>query len=86
MTIVNISLPEEMEAFVEAEIAREGFASASEYVRALIREAQKRKARQDLDARLLEGLQGPMVEMTREDWESLKREAIEGQSGEERPS
>ncbi len=38
MTTMNISLPDEMKAFVEAQMAHEGYASASEYVRALIRE------------------------------------------------
>lgn len=82
MTTMNISLPEEMKAFIEARMGQEGYASASEYLRALIRDAQKRQARQELDAKLLEGLQGPAVEMTREDWESIRREALEGLSGE----
>ena len=40
MTTMNISLPEEMKVFVEAQMAQEGYASASEYLRALIRDAQ----------------------------------------------
>jgi hypothetical protein len=43
MTTMNISLPDEMKAFVEAQMARDGYASASEYLRALIREDQKEK-------------------------------------------
>jgi antitoxin ParD1/3/4 len=74
---MNISLPDEMKAFVEEQIAAEGYASASEYLRALIREAQKRRAKQELEAKLLEGLQGPAVEMTREDWDSIEQEALE---------
>ena len=35
MTTMNISLPDEMKAFVEAQMATEGYASASEYLRAL---------------------------------------------------
>ena len=82
MTTMNISVPDEMKAFVEAEMAQEGYASASEYLRALIRDAQKRRARQGLEAKLLEGLQGPSVEMTRDDWDSIQREALEGLAGE----
>ncbi len=78
MTTMNISVPDEMKAFVEAEMAQEGYASASEYLRALIRDAQKRRARQELEAKLLEGLQGPAVQMTRDDWDSIQREALEG--------
>ena len=78
MTTMNISLPEEMKAFIDAQIAREGYASASEYVRDLIREAQRRQARNELDAKLLEGLEGPAVDMTRDDWDAIRREALEG--------
>ncbi len=82
MTTMNISLPDEMKAFIEAMMAQEGYASASEYLRYLIREAQKRQAKRELEAKLLEGLQGPAVEMTREDWDSIRREALEGLAGE----
>jgi antitoxin ParD1/3/4 len=78
---MNISLPDDMRAFVEAQLVKEGYASASEYLRALIREAQKRQARQELEAKLLEGLQGPATEMTAEDWADLRREALEGLAG-----
>jgi antitoxin ParD1/3/4 len=82
MTTMNISVPDEMKAFVEVQMAQEGYASASEYLRALIREAQKRRARQELEAKLLEGLHEPAVEMTRGDWDSIEREALEGMAGE----
>jgi antitoxin ParD1/3/4 len=81
MTTMNISLPDEMKVFVEDRMAHEGYASASEYVRALIRDAQKRQARQELEAKLLEGLEGPEVEMDRADWDSIRREALEGLAG-----
>jgi antitoxin ParD1/3/4 len=38
MTTMNISVPDEMKAFVEAQMAQERYASASEYLRALIRD------------------------------------------------
>jgi antitoxin ParD1/3/4 len=82
MTTMNISLPDEMKSFVEAQMAEEGYATASEYLRALIREAQKRRAKQELESKLLEGLQGPAVKMTRKDWDSIEREAREGLAGE----
>jgi antitoxin ParD1/3/4 len=71
MTSLNISLPEPMKAFVESQIAEGGYSTASEYIRALIREAQKRKADEALEALLLEGLgpqQGTVIE-----WEERKR-------------
>ena len=82
MTMLNIPVPDEMKAFVEAQTVREGYASTSEYLLALIRDAQKRRARQDLEARLLEGLQGPLVVMDGDDWDSIKQEALDGLAGE----
>jgi antitoxin ParD1/3/4 len=82
MTTMNISLPDEMKAFVETQMAADGYASASEYLRDLIRNDQKRRAKQALEAKLLEGLQGPSVVMTPEDWDSIEREALEGLAGE----
>lgn len=78
MTTLSLSLPEDMKAFVEAQAAAEGHASASEYLQVVIRDLQKRKAKQELEAKLLEALaSGPAELMTREDWESIEREALE---------
>lgn len=77
MTTMNISLPEEMKAFIESQMALEGYASASEYLRGLIREEQRRRAKQALEAKLLEGLQSPASEMTDADWDGIEREAKE---------
>jgi antitoxin ParD1/3/4 len=74
---MNISLPDEMKAFVEAQVAQDGYTSASEYLRSLIREAQKRWAKQELELKLLEGLQGPAVALDREEWDSIEQEARE---------
>ena len=82
MTTIKISLPEEAKAFIEAEVAQEGYASTSEYVLALVHEARKRKAKRELEAKLLEGLEGEMTDLTREEWEAMEREAIEGLAGE----
>lgn len=84
MTTMNISLPEEMTAFIEARMSEEGYASASEYLRALIREAQQRQARRELEAKLLEALEsGPAEPMTREDWESIESDALKRLAGEQ---
>jgi antitoxin ParD1/3/4 len=82
MATMNVSLPDEMKAFVEAQAAKEGFGTTSEYLRSMIRDVQKRLAKQALEAKLMEGLEGPTVLMTREDWDSIEREALEGLAGE----
>ncbi len=85
MTTMNISLPDDMKAFVEDRVAREGYASASDYFRDLIREAQRRQAKLDLEAKLAEGLQGTPTRMSRKDWHAIEREALDGLAGENLP-
>lgn len=70
MTTLNISLPESMRAFIDEQIAQGGYSTASEYIRDLIRQAQKLAAKEKLDNMLLEGLaSGKPVEVTDEWWQ-----------------
>ncbi len=78
MATMNISLPDEMKAFVETQAAKEGFGTTSEYLRSVIRDVQKRQAKQVLEAKLREALEsGPSEPMTREDWDETEREGLE---------
>ncbi len=76
MATMNISLPEDMKAFVEDQAAKKGFGTVSEYVRAIIRDVQEQQAeREQLDSLLLEGLDsGPATPLTKKDWEHIRRE------------
>ena len=75
METMNISLPDPMKEFVEELVAGGDYSSASEYVRALIREDRKRREKERLEALLLEGLNsGPATEMTPADWEQIRAE------------
>jgi antitoxin ParD1/3/4 len=74
MATINISVPDEMKAFVEAQMCRAGYASAREYLRALIREAQKRQAKRELEAKFGEALEsGPATPITPDVWQRLER-------------
>ncbi|KAB8316899.1 type II toxin-antitoxin system ParD family antitoxin [Tolypothrix campylonemoides VB511288] len=74
MTSINISLPDSMRAYVEQQVASGGYSSASEYFRELVRQDQKRKANERLEAMLLEGLNsGTATEMTAQDWEDIRQ-------------
>ena len=73
MTTVTISLPESLKEFIGAQVAQGGFGTVSEYFRALIRDDQKRKVQEKLEAMLLEGLQSEAKEMTTEDWADIRR-------------
>jgi antitoxin ParD1/3/4 len=76
MTSMNISLPEELKEYVEEQI-QSGYSTPSEYVRELIREDQKRRAKERLDTLLLEGLNsGDPIPVNAEFWTELKREAM----------
>jgi antitoxin ParD1/3/4 len=76
MASMNISLPEELKDYVEAR-THSGYSTPSEYVRELIREDRKRRAKERLDALLLEGLNsGDPIPANAEFWIELKREAL----------
>lgn len=78
MDTMNIALPESMKHFVQEEVMAGGYSSASEYVRELIRAAQKRKVEERIDALLLEGLDsGAPVAVTQEYWDEKKRKLTE---------
>ncbi len=73
MTSLEIVLPEPLRAFVEEQVVTGGYATPSEYVHTLIREAHERQAQDHLEALLLEGLDsGPPVEVTSEYWEEKR--------------
>ncbi|MFI5455276.1 MAG: type II toxin-antitoxin system ParD family antitoxin [Isosphaerales bacterium] len=76
MTSMNISLPEPLKLFVEKQVSKGGYSTASEYLRELIREAQGRTDRQELEAKLLAGLQSPASEMTSDDWTALRERIL----------
>jgi len=75
MGTLNISLPDPMRAYVEEQAQAGGYSTVSEYLRALIREDQKRKAQERLEALLLEGLEsGDASALTSKDWEEVRRQ------------
>ena len=76
MQSMNISLPEPLKQFVDDQIAAGRYSSVSEYVRELIRDDEKRKAEDRLEALLLEGLEGDESPLTREDWAAIRRDAL----------
>jgi antitoxin ParD1/3/4 len=74
MTTLNISLPDSMRTFIEQKVTQGGYSTASEYIRQLVRDDQKRAAQERLETLLMEGLEsGPSREMTAGDWEELRR-------------
>ena len=75
---MNISVPESMKAFIEAEVSSNGYGTASEYVRELVRDAKKQKEEERLEKLLLEALDsGPASPMTKKDWDAIKQRGLE---------
>jgi antitoxin ParD1/3/4 len=78
MVTLNIALPEALHEFVNRQVAEGGYGNASEYIHKLLREEEKKKAREKVDALLLEGLNSdPPTPMTAEDWEEIRQEVRE---------
>ena len=76
MQSMNISLPDPLKQYVDGQIATGRYSSASEYVRELIREDEKRKAEERFESLLLEGLESAESELTRADWSDIRKQAL----------
>ncbi len=76
MQSMNISIPEPLKRFVDGQIEQGRYSSVSEYMRELIRDDEKRKAHEQLEALLLEGLLGEVQAMTSEDWTAIRKDAL----------
>lgn len=77
MQTMNISLPDQLKQFVDTQVGSGRYSSVSEYVRDLIRDDERRKVQETLEAMLMEGLKSSEPsEMRRADWDEIRREAI----------
>lgn len=76
MQTMNISLPDVLKSFVDQQITLGRYSTASEYVRELIREDEKRKAEKHFEALLLEGIQSEETPLTPQDWADIRKEAM----------
>jgi len=78
---LNISLPASMRTWVEEQVKRLGYGTASEYIRQLLREQQKRELQTQIDEKLLKALNsGDPTEMTSEDWKRIRRRVFNQES------
>jgi antitoxin ParD1/3/4 len=67
-----------MRAFIDEEIAKGSYSTASEYIRDLIRQAQKKAEEKKLEIMLLEGLDsGKPIEVTDEWWEQKRAQIMQ---------
>lgn len=75
METMNVAIPEPLKAFVQDQVAKGDYSSASEYIRELIRADQQVKARQALETEVLKGLKsGEGLSLTNSDWKAIRAE------------
>ena len=75
---LNTSLPEQVRAFIEEQMASRGFNSVNDYVDHLILQDQERTAQTNVDALLVEGIEsGEAVEATDDWWEAKRTHLME---------
>ena len=67
---MNISLPPELEAYIEQSVRNGVFASASEFFEAAARRQMQEETW--FEQKVLEGLEGSVSPLTREDLESVR--------------
>jgi len=79
MATMNISLPENLKEFVDAQVQAGGYSTSSEYIRELIREDQKKKLEQRLASLLLEGLEPCEPILADEAYWEMKRRKLLGE-------
>lgn len=77
----RVTLPEVLMAYAREQAVQAGLGTPDEYVQVLLREDQRRKAQERVEALVLEGLQsGDPVEITPEYWESIRQRIREKQA------
>ncbi len=66
---INITLPEELNHYVEARVDSGSFGTPTEYIRELILDDRDRRISR-LEERLLESIKSEPIEISEEEWES----------------
>jgi putative addiction module CopG family antidote len=81
MSSISVQLPAELEQFVKAKVSAGQYATASDYIVALLDAA--RRQRSSLEAALLEGLaSGPPTEWTDLEWQSIRQRMVQRRKAE----
>lgn len=80
MSTIPVDLPDELQEFVDAAVQRGEFASAGEYIVALVDAA--RSKRSEIEVALMEGLRsGPAEEWTAQEWSDIRQRVLQQKQG-----
>lgn len=78
MATMNISLPDDLKAFVDEQVATHAYGSTSEYLRELIRQNRRAQAAETLRQLIAEGMaSGSAGEVTAETFEQMRKDLRE---------
>lgn len=73
MVALHVTITPEQQSHLQQRLEAGEFATASEYVRALIREDQRRTAQDQLEAKLLASLESEATELNDQTLEALRQ-------------
>ncbi len=73
MVALHVTITPEQQSYLQQRLEAGEFATASEYVRSLIREDQRRAAQDQLEAKLLASLDSEATELNEEALDALRR-------------
>lgn len=73
MVSLNIAVPESARDFIKDQISAGRFRDTEEYILALIEADRSRKIREDIETRLMEGLNSPAVLMDDSEWDEIRQ-------------
>ncbi len=76
LTTLTVSLPKKQKEDLLRRALAAGCRTPGEYVRRLRYAAQQARTMEELEEKLLAGLESPTREMTREDWATFKRQTL----------
>jgi antitoxin ParD1/3/4 len=72
MATVEISLPDSLKEFAEEQANKAGYSNVGQYVRSLLEDEQRRRAKSELEAKLLKSLNsGPSIKADDAFWENI---------------
>jgi antitoxin ParD1/3/4 len=75
-TTMNLSLPDDLKRWVDQQVQEQGYGTASEYLRDLLRRARQRDARRKIDETLIEAVEsGATTVMDDSDFASIRKAA-----------
>jgi Arc/MetJ-type ribon-helix-helix transcriptional regulator len=73
MSTIDLNLPESLKAFIDEQFARRGYRDASAFAASLLEAERQRQVGRDVEAMLLETLDGEFSAWTDKDVQDIRR-------------